>query len=565
MTMTGAQITIECLLEKGVDTVFGVPGGTIIGIYDELYNYSDRIRHILTSHEQGAAHAADGYARSTGRPGVVFATSGPGATNLVTGIATAYMDSVPVIAITANVSIPLIGKDSFQEIDITGITMPITKHNFIVQDVKDLAETIRAAFSIATTGRPGPVLVDIPKDILGESAEWVPESAAVAGRRPILLQKRPPHVGAPALDEAARLIEAAERPFIYAGGGVIAANACAQLRELAERLSAPVALSLMGHGALPYDHPLFTGMIGMHGTKASNMAASRADLLVAAGARFSDRVVSKASAFAPQAKIIQMDIDPAEINKNIRSGLALVGDLREALDGLLARVGKREISGWNGSIDEWKQERPSSHDRESAMPPRLIMREIHARVGDEAFVTTEVGQHQMWTAQFYPFSRPRSFISSGGLGTMGFGTGAAIGVQAANPDSMVVHIAGDGSLRMNCGELATIANYGLPILIIVMNNGTLGMVRQWQRMFYGGRFSQTTLDRPPDFVKLAGAFGIRAWKAEEMGAFRAALDEALSERKPALIECILDIDEPVLPMVPSGRPIEELMLEEANG
>jgi acetolactate synthase-1/2/3 large subunit len=562
MEITGARIVVETLIKEGVDTVFGYPGGTILNVYDELFKYSDRIRHVLTAHEQGAAHAADGYARSTGRPGVVLATSGPGATNLVTGIATAYMDSSPLVAITCNVPNKLLGKDSFQEVDIAGIAMPVTKHNYIVKDVRALAGTLAQAFEIATTGRHGPVLVDITKDVTAATAEW--SQAALELRDsgdPRFHAKRAPIVSDSDLDEAAGLIIHSVRPFIYAGGGVIASGASEELRSLVERIKAPVALSLMGQGAFPSGHPLFTGMIGMHGTKASNMASSRADLLIAIGARFSDRVVSDASRFAAKARILHIDIDAAEINKNVASYKALIGDVKDVLARLLQRVSEREKSPWNGDIDSWKAEVPSSHARETELHPRFIMEEIHSRVGDDAIVTTEVGQHQMWTAQFYPFAKPRTFISSGGLGTMGFGTGAAMGAQVANPDRQVVHIAGDGSFRMNCNELATISHYGLPILIVVMNNGTLGMVRQWQSMFYKGRYSQTTLDRPPDFVKLADAYGIRGFRARNEDEFRAALDAALSQRAPALLDCVLDIDEKVLPMVPSGKPIDELILE----
>jgi acetolactate synthase-1/2/3 large subunit len=567
MELSGARIVVESLIKEGVDTVFGYPGGTILNVYDELFKCSDRIRHVLTAHEQGAAHAADGYARSTGRPGVVMATSGPGATNLVTGIATAYMDSVPLVAITCNVPNAILGKDSFQEVDIAGITMPITKHNYIVKDVGALAGVLRQAFDIATTGRKGPVLVDITKDVTAAKAEWAPVAAAAGfasanlANDPRFRAKRAPVASDPDLDAAAALIAASRRPFIYAGGGVIASGASEELLALVERLKAPVALSLMGHGAFPSRHPLFTGMIGMHGTKASNMASNRSDLLIAIGARFSDRVVSDASRFAVHARILQIDIDPAEINKNVASCKALIGDVKDVLLRLLERVPEREKSTWNGDIDAWKAEVPSAHGRDALLHPKFIMEAIHARVGDEAIVTTEVGQHQMWTAQFYPFAKPRTFISSGGLGTMGFGTGAAMGAQVANPDRQVVHIAGDGSFRMNCAELGTISHYGLPILIVVMNNGALGMVRQWQSMFYQGRYSQTTLDRPPDFLKLAEAYGVRGFRARDEREFRAALEAALSERKPALLECLLDIDEKVLPIVPSSQPIEKLILE----
>jgi acetolactate synthase-1/2/3 large subunit len=566
MEISGARIVVETLIGQGVDTIFGYPGGTILNVYDELFKCSDRIRHVLTAHEQGAAHAADGYARSTGRPGVVMATSGPGATNLVTGIATAYMDSVPIVAITCNVPNKLLGKDSFQEVDIAGITMPVTKHNYIVKDVRALADTLGQAFEIATTGRPGPVLVDITKDVTAAKTEWNAAATEAAGGArgygdPRFGAKRAPVVSEEDLEEAAELIARSARPFIFAGGGVIASGASRELLALVERLKAPVALSLMGHGAIPSRHPLFTGMIGMHGTKASNMASSRSDLLIAIGARFSDRVVSDASRFAAKARVLHIDIDPAEINKNVASCKALVGDIRNVLARLLERLSARGESAWNGDIEAWKAEVPSSHGRDALLHPRFILEEIHERVGDDAIVTTEVGQHQMWTAQFYPFAKPRTFISSGGLGTMGFGTGAAMGAQVANPDRQVVHIAGDGSFRMNCAELATISHYDLPILIVIMNNGTLGMVRQWQNMFYQGRYSQTTLDRPPDFVKLADAYGVRGFRARNEGEFRAALDAALSVRKPALVECILDIDEKVLPIVPSGKPIDELILE----
>jgi acetolactate synthase I/II/III large subunit len=560
MKVTGARVVVESLIEQGVDTVFGYPGGTILNVYDELFKCSGRIRHILTAHEQGAAHAADGYSRSTGRPGVVMATSGPGATNLVTGIATAFMDSIPLIAITCNVPNKILGKDSFQEVDIAGITMPITKHNYIVKDPGVLADTFRQAFEIAMAGRRGPVLVDITKDVTAAILEWSP-AAKGACCDPRFPAKRAPVVSEAEIEAAARLIAEADAPFVYAGGGVIAGNASEELRTLVEKLKAPVALSLMGHGAFPSSHPLFTGMIGMHGTKASNMASSNADLLIAVGARFSDRVVSDASRFATKAKVLHIDIDAAEINKNIASHMSLVGDVKDILSRLVGRLETREHSKWNGDIEAWKAETPSAHDRETELHPRFVLEAIHGKVGDDAIVTTEVGQHQMWTAQFYPFAKPRTFISSGGLGTMGFGTGAAMGAQIANPDAQVVHIAGDGSFRMNCAELATISHYDLPILIVLMNNGTLGMVRQWQNMFYEGRYSQTTLDRPPDFVKLAEAYGVRGFRARNEEEFLAALDAALSQRKPALVECVLDIDEKVLPIVPSGKPIDELILE----
>jgi acetolactate synthase I/II/III large subunit len=562
MNYSGARILVECLAEQGVDSVFGYPGGSVIAIYDELHKHADRIKHYLTAHEQGAAHAADGYARATGRPGVVIATSGPGATNLVTGIATAYMDSVPMVAITGNVPVSLLGKDSFQEVDIAGITMPITKHSYIVKDVKDLAPCLRSAFAIAATGRKGPVLVDIPKDITMALCEWEPQSQSERAAALAALEARwQPPIPETELAEAAAMINASRRPLLYAGGGIISAGASPELKDLAERLKAPVALSLMGHGAFPSAHPLCTGLIGMHGAKASNMAASKADLIIALGTRFSDRVVSNVSSFANGAGVLHIDIDPAEINKNIQSGRALKGNIKAILKALMPLVQARGSSDWNGDIDAWKKIRPSSHHADKALHPRFIMEEIHARVPADAIITTEVGQHQMWTAQFYPFSAPRSFLSSGGLGTMGFGTGAAMGAQVAHPGRQIVHIAGDGSFRMNCAELATIAHYQLPILIVVLNNGTLGMVRQWQTMFFAGRHSATTLNRPPDFVKLADAFGVAAWRATDAAGFKGALTEALKSRRPCLIECAIDIDESVLPMVPSGKPIEEQILE----
>ncbi len=563
MKYSGARIVIECLAEQGVTTVFGYPGGTILNVYDELYKNSDRIRHIMTAHEQGASHAADGYARATGRVGVVLATSGPGATNLVTGIATAYMDSVPLVAITCNVATHLLGKDSFQEVDITGITMSITKHNYIVRDVTQLAETIREAFEIAQSGRPGPVLLDIPKDITAALAEWVPLCGPSPSGLPCVTRtaSKIPVAGDEELENAARLLSKAERPFFYVGGGVVISNACGELKALAEKLNAPVSVSLMGKSAFPARHPLCTGMIGMHGTKASNTAANRCDLLVAIGARFSDRVISDPSRFAKEAVILQIDIDPAEINKNIRTASSLTGDIRGILASLCARVSPRSADGWNTSVAEWKTHIPAMYAKKTALHPKFVLEAVHERLGDDTIITTEVGQHQMWVAQFYPFAKPRTFLSSGGLGTMGYGTGAALGAQAAFPDRYVVHIAGDGSFRMNLNELATISFYKLPVIIIIANNGTLGMVRQWQKLFYDKRYSSTTLDRPPDFVKLAEAFSVRGFRAETEAEFLDAFGKACSERTPALIDCRMDIDEMVFPMVPAGKPIDELLLD----
>ena len=564
MKYTGAKIVIECLAEQGVKTVFGYPGGTILNIYDELYKNSDRIEHILTAHEQGAAHAADGYARSTGKVGVVLATSGPGCTNLVTGIATAFMDSVPMVAITCNVPTHLLGKDSFQEVDITGITMSITKHNYIVRDVNELAGVVREAFDIARSGRPGPVLIDIPKDITAASAEWTPLAAPVGSVHTPAVNRtnvKIPVASPRAIADAAALISKSARPFFYVGGGVVISDASGELRALAEKINAPVSVTLMGKTAFPAPHALCTGMIGMHGTKASNTAANQCDLLIAVGARFSDRVISDPKKFARSASILQIDIDPAEINKNMPTQACLNGNIKEILASLVSLVSARPRDGWNDSVDEWKTHIPAMYSRKTSLHPRFVLESVHERVGDDAIITTEVGQHQMWVAQFYPFFKPRTFLTSGGLGTMGYGTGAAMGAQAGNPDRTVVHIAGDGSFRMNLNELATISHYNLPVIIIVANNGTLGMVRQWQKMFYDKRYSATTLDRPPDFVKLADAFGIRGFRAKTEAEFVSAFDQALAERKPALIDCYMDIDEMVFPMVPAGKPIDELLLD----
>jgi acetolactate synthase I/II/III large subunit len=569
MKYTGARIVIECLVEQGVDAVFGYPGGTILNIYDELYKNSDRIRNYLTAHEQGAAHAADGYARASGKVGVVLATSGPGATNLVTGIATAYMDSVPMVAITCNVSTALLGKDSFQEVDITGITMSITKHNYIVRDVNELASTIREAFEIARSGRPGPVLIDIPKDVTAKEAEWVPHAVDATALESAAARRGQTKIAEPTdadLDRVASLIRASKRPFFYVGGGVVISNATAELAALAEKINAPVSVTLMGKTAFPSTHRLCTGMIGMHGTKASNMAANKCDLLIAVGARFSDRVISDAARFAREASIVHIDIDPAEINKNVKTADSLIGDIGEILSALLSRVGPRQVDGWNADVAEWKTHVPAMYSKKTALHPKFVLETVHGALGDDAIITTEVGQHQMWVAQFYPFSKPRTFLTSGGLGTMGYGTGAAFGAQIAFPDRHVVHVAGDGSFRMNLNELATISHYNAPVVIIVANNGTLGMVRQWQKLFYGERYSATTLDRPPDFVKLADAFGIRAYRAKTESEFADAFAKAVApardgKRTPALIDCYMDIDEMVLPMVPAGKPIDELLLD----
>lgn len=570
MKITGSQVVIECLIEQGVDTVFGYPGGNILNIYDALYKNSGRINHILTAHEQGAAHAADGYARATGRVGVCMATSGPGATNLVTGIATAYMDSSPIVAITCNVPNNLLGKDTFQEIDITGVTMPITKQNFMVRDVKDLAKTIREAFFIAKTGRPGPVLIDILKDVTAAEVEFEPLSKENE-RNDILIEnhsnlKRIAEINIPSeenIKKVAELINNSERPFIYAGGGIGISGAEKELMELAEKANIPVSESLMARSSFPANHPLCTWMIGMHGTKASNMGVTECDLLISLGSRFSDRVILDSSKFAQNAKVVHIDIDPAEINKNIPAYTSLVGDLKQILNRLIPSVEKKERKKWIEQIQAWKKEYPECYDKkpEHSINPKFICECINKIAGENTFITTEVGQHQMWTAQFYPFTKPRTFITSGGLGTMGFGTGAAMGVQFADKNNRVVHIAGDGSFRMNCNELATIQHYNLPIVIIVVDNHALGNVRMWQRLFYGKRFSQTTLDFGPDWCKLADAYGIKGYKASNAKEFEKVFKEAFEAKKPAVIDAEVDIDEMVLPMVPGGKPIYDMIMK----
>jgi len=565
---SGARILIETLIEQGVDTIFGYPGSAILNIYDELYNYRDRIRHILVSHEQHAAHAADGYARSSGRVGVCLATSGPGATNLVTGIATAFADSSPVVAITGNVSIPLLGKDSFQEVDIAGITMPIVKHNWIVKDARDLAEIIREAFFVAKSGRPGPVLVDIPKDIssaLCEYDEGRNNSQALKSRAERLLEKTKRETFTEAdFEKAVSLIMSSKRPVLYAGGGVISSGAGAQLKKLAELLGAPVALSLMGMGAFPCEHPLSTGLVGMHGTTASNKAVQKADLLIAAGSRFSDRVTSSVERFAPSAKIIHIDIDQAEINKNVGTDVSIAGDLKLVLDRLVKKLPQKLITEWNGEIDKWKAEIPNDHHRKTALHPRFVIRETAKALGEKTVVATDVGQHQIWTAQFYPFKNPRSFLSSGGMGTMGFGMGAAVGAKIANPGAPVVLFTGDGCFRMDCAEMATMVKYRLPVLIVIFNNRTLGMLRQWQNFFYKSRYSQTDLDdRGPDFIRLAAAYDVQGFRVTDEASFLQALDKGmglLAFGKPVLIEAVIDKDERVLPMVPGGKPVDEQIM-----
>lgn len=568
MKISGSRVVIECLVEQGVDTVFGYPGGAILNIYDELYKNEDRIRHILTAHEQGAAHAADGYARSTGKVGVVMATSGPGATNLVTGIATAYMDSIPMVAITCNVIIPQLGKDSFQEIDITGVTMPITKHNYIVRDPKKLAETIREAFVIAKTGRPGPVLIDIPKDITSAEIDFEPaskeeleKSTEKADRVNLKRIMNVKSVSDKEIENAAKLINKAKKPVIYAGGGIIISDAFSELKALAEKADIPVSMSLMGKSAFPNKHALALGMIGMHGTKAANMAANQCDLLIAIGTRFSDRVIGDPEKFAGRAKVLQIDIDPAEVNKNIRVFSAIVGNIKNVLSRIVPLVEERKNVEWHEQISQWKKEIPPSWNKKESLAPKFIYEYVNSKVPEDTIITTEVGQHQMWAAQFYDFTVPRTFLTSGGLGTMGFGTGAAIGAQIANPNRKVVHFAGDGSFRMNCNELATIDHYKLPLIIVVINNGALGNVRMWQTLFYEKRYSQTTLDFGPDFVKLAEAYGISGYRATTEEEFKSVFDKALASGKAAVIDAHIEMDEMVFPMIPPGKPVENLLLD----
>ncbi len=549
MQLTGAEIVIECLKEQGVDTVFGYPGGAILNVYDELYKHSDEIRHVLTSHEQGASHAADGYARSTGKTGVCFATSGPGATNLVTGIATAYMDSVPLVAITCNVGVSLLGKDSFQEVDITGITTPITKHNFIVKDVNDLAKVIRRAFKIAQTGRPGPVLVDIPKDVTAAKAEFSFQQA-------VPVKRSTEHITEEDLQTAADLIRESKKPYIFVGGGAVISGASRQLAKFVELVDAPVCDSLMGKGAFDGTSPRYTGMLGMHGTKASNYGVSTCDLLIAIGVRFSDRVIGDARRYAQNAKILQFDVDPAEINKNIQTDASVIGDINEILIRLNKMLDQQEHGEWMQQVQELGEKYPM-HYTESGLTGPFIMEEIYRQTMGDAIIVTEVGQHQMWAAQYYKYASPRTFLSSGGLGTMGYGLGAAIGAQIANPGKQVVNIAGDGCFRMNMNEIMTAVRQQLPLIQIVVNNSVLGMVHQWQQLFYGGRYSNTVFGDGVDFVKIAegmGASGIRVTTQEE---FADAFAKALEMKTPVLIDCIVGSNDNVWPMVAPGAPISE--------
>lgn len=546
MELTGAQIVIECLKEQGVDTVFGYPGGAILNVYDELYKHQE-IRHILTSHEQGASHAADGYARSTGKVGVCFATSGPGATNLVTGIATAYMDSVPIVAITCNVNVPLLGKDSFQEIDIAGITTPITKHNFIVKDVTKLADTIRRAFRIAQKGRPGPVLVDIPKDITAAKTEYEFCKAEPIARVTDTIREED-------LAQALAMIKAAEKPYIFVGGGAVISGASAELKEFVHKVDAPVCDSLMGKGAFDGTNDLYTGMLGMHGTKTSNLGVSECDLLIAVGVRFSDRVLGNAKKFAKQAKILQFDVDAAEINKNIRVDASVIGDLKEVLKRINAELPQLGHEAWISHILDYKVKYPLTY-REPGLAGPYLVEEIYRQTNGDAIIVTEVGQHQMWAAQYYKYKNPRTFLSSGGLGTMGYGLGAAIGAQVANPGKQVINIAGDGCFRMNMNEIATAVRQKLPLIEVIVNNHVLGMVRQWQDLFYEKRYSATVLDDGVDYVKLAEAMGATGYRATTREAFNEALKAALAAKTPVVIDCVIGCDDKVWPMVAPGADI----------
>ncbi len=549
MELTGSQIVMECLLEQGVDTVFGYPGGTILNIYDELYKYSDKIRHILTSHEQGAAHAADGYARATGKVGVCMATSGPGATNLVTGIATAYMDSVPLVAITANVNLPLLGKDTFQEVDIAGVTMPITKHGYIVKDVKILADTLRKAFAIARSGRPGPVLVDITKDVTAAKCKFTKKKP-----EPLAIPKRFTDKD---IETAVKLIEKSRKPYIYAGGGVVASGASKELSEFAHKIDAPVCDTLMGKGGFDGNDPLYTGMIGMHGTKASNLGVSECDLLIAIGARFSDRVIGNAGKFASKAKVLHIDIDPAEINKNIKTTASIIGDVKEVLTILNSKLSKRDNSEWTKHVEELKEEYPLKYDSDRLTCPYVIEKLYEVTKG-EAIITTDVGQHQMWAAQYYKYKEPRTFLSSGGLGTMGYGLGACIGAKVGRPDKIDCNIGGDGCFRMNMNELATASRFDIPIIQIVINNSVLGMVRQWQTLFYEKRYSNTVLTDKVDYCKVAEGLGCAAIRVTKKEEVVPALKKAIEMKAPVMIECVIDSDDKVFPMVSPGAAISEV-------
>ncbi len=554
MVKNGSEILIDALVEQGVDTIFGYPGGAVLNIYDALYKNSDRIHHILTAHEQGAAHAADGYARSTGRVGVCLATSGPGATNLVTGIATAYMDSIPMVAITGNVGTSLIGRDSFQEVYIAGITMPITKHNFVVRHVEELADTVREAFRIAQSGRPGPVLIDIPKDVTGAECEFLPKGKVEVHETYDISEEQ--------LKTVAEMLDKAERPFIYYGGGVELSDAGEALLALMRKAEVPSAHTMMAIGCVPDDDPLSLGMIGMHGTVSADWAVERSDLLLCIGARFSDRVATNTGHFAPGARIIHVDIDAAEINKNIDTTCSVVSDAKTFLEKVLPYVKENKHTAWLEQIAEWRQKLDyRAKDDESVIHPHQLLRTVTEETPEDTIIATDVGQHQLWSAQYNGRRHPRQFLTSGGLGTMGFGYGAAIGAQIAFPGRTVVHITGDGSFHMNLNEICTAVSYKLPIITIIMNNRVLGNVRQWQTMFYGGRYSQTDPHRKTDYVKLADAFGAVGYRATNIAELREALRKAQQSEGPVLIDCQIDKDERVLPMIPAGGTIDDLVTD----
>lgn len=556
MVLNGSQIILECLIEQGVDTVFGYPGGSVLNIYDALYDYSDKIKHILTSHEQAASHAADGYSRTTGKTGVVIATSGPGATNLVTGIATAYMDSIPMVAITGNVGTSLLGLDSFQEVDITGITMPITKHNYIVKDVKDLADTIREAFYIANSGRKGPVLIDIPKDITAAKCDFEHKELLVPTYS----------IEEAEIENAVKVISEAKKPVIYAGGGAVLSGAFDELAKFAELVDAPVSLTLMGQAAFDNTNPRYLGMLGMHGTKASSLAVSECDLMIVVGSRFSDRVTCNAKSFAEimdGKRILQLEIDSAEINKNVTVTDKVIGDIKLALSKINEHLEKQSHSEWMNEAERWKKQYPliQVSDDPDDILPQYVLETLCELTNGNAIITTEVGQHQMWTAEFFNFTTPNSVATSGGLGTMGYGLGAAIGSKVGNPDKYVINIAGDGSFYMNMNELTTLAKYDLPVIELVFNNSVLGMVRQWQKLFYDNKFSQTTLEKSTDFELLGKALGVQAYTISKKEEVRPTLEKALSANAPVLINCLIDMDINVLPMVPAGASIAEPILE----
>ncbi len=554
MQLTGSEIIIQCLKEQGVDTIFGYPGGCILNVYDALYKHSDEITHILTSHEQGASHAADGYARATGKVGVCMATSGPGATNLVTGIATAYMDSIPIVAITCNVAVSLLGRDSFQEIDIAGVTMPITKHNYIVKDVTKLADTFRKAFRIAKEGRPGPVLIDITKDVTAATCEY-------EYKTPELIKRVISTIKHEDINTALAMLKEAKKPYVLVGGGAIASGAAAELSEFVHKLDAPVTDTLMGKGAFNGTDPLYTGMIGMHGTKASNYGVSKCDLLVTVGARFSDRVYGNAKKFAPNAKILQFDIDPAEINKNIKTNASVIGDLKSILEIINSKMPQYSHKEWIAEVDGYKENHPLTYHKDELTGP-YIMEKLYEVTNGDAIISTDVGQHQMWAAQYYKYKAPRTLLTSGGLGTMGYGLGAAIGAKLACKDKTVINIAGDGCFRMNMNEVATATRYNIPVIEIVINNHVLGMVRQWQNLFYGQRYSQTILNDSVDFAKVAEALGAKGYTVTTCEEFDAAIKEAISLNIPVVIDAQIGKDDKVFPMVAPGAPISECFAEE---